>query len=301
MNKTTKTTVKETISMKKIISMLLAILMVLTLCSCGKKKICDFCGEEYSGNTYNLNVFGRGYVCKNCYDILCGRAGASMDTGSDTIENLPKACISDAKFGELIESSYSTDSLIVISPTPTPTIETQILSHSWVSGETYDLVEAIVSEYYETYIDISYIKQGVYWYGDSWELERSNEVTKRIYDFSPLNGTWTGSYRTNHNFRPEIAVYTFEISNAGKIELSGNDDSGSTTITVAHNINDTFKDANTSLYFSQGEMPLVLKYREFVGTLPVEGSPVDSFKLKIFKDSIEYSGIDIRSLTLKRA
>ena len=48
-------------------------------------------------------------------------------------------------------------------------------------------------------------------------------------------------------------------------------------------------------------MPLVLKYREFVGTLPVEGSPVDSFKLKIFKDSIEYSGIDIHSLTLKRA
>lgn len=296
--------------MKKIISMLLAISMALALCACGEKKICDFCGKKYSGNTYNLTAFGRGYVCKDCYDILWGHGGSSMNSSSDTTRKLPKACITDSEFKEKIAPSYSDNSQIVRSinaSTPTPTVETQVLNHSWTSGETVDFVEAIVSVYYETYIDISYIKQRVYWSApDSWELATGDKkVTKRIYDFSPLNGTWTGSYETYNNFRPKIATYTFEISNAGKIELSGDEDSGSTTMTVAHNINDTFKEENAEFnygyYFPQGEMPLVLKSNKFKATLPVDSKKGSySFSLHIFEDSVVYSGFDKTSLTLTR-
>lgn len=76
-------------NVKRIIALLLAILMALTLCACAEKKVCDFCGEEYTGKTYDLSAFGRGYVCKNCYNILFGRAGANTGASSDTVESLP--------------------------------------------------------------------------------------------------------------------------------------------------------------------------------------------------------------------
>ena len=55
--------------------LLLAILASMLFSACSAKFTCDFCGQKYSGKQYGLTSWGRGYVCKECYNILWGRAG----------------------------------------------------------------------------------------------------------------------------------------------------------------------------------------------------------------------------------
>jgi len=43
------------------------------LCACSKSFECDLCGLNSKGNSYNLSGWGYGYVCEECYDMLCGR------------------------------------------------------------------------------------------------------------------------------------------------------------------------------------------------------------------------------------
>lgn len=59
-----------------IIALLLLAILASMLCSaCSAKFTCDFCGQKCSGKQYDLTSWGRGYVCKECYNILWGRAG----------------------------------------------------------------------------------------------------------------------------------------------------------------------------------------------------------------------------------
>lgn len=58
--------------MKKIwITVLLTIAMLFS--SACAKIDCDFCGKAISGKAYDLSGWGRGIVCKDCYDRLWGR------------------------------------------------------------------------------------------------------------------------------------------------------------------------------------------------------------------------------------
>ena len=58
--------------MKKIILIVLALVMVLTLGACGKKVECNICGEEVSprkaheDEAFGISVF----VCNDCYEDL---------------------------------------------------------------------------------------------------------------------------------------------------------------------------------------------------------------------------------------
>lgn len=58
--------------MKKIVLVILVIVMLLTICSCGKMVECDFCGNEVKEKTaYTNDVWGETmYMCQECYDEL---------------------------------------------------------------------------------------------------------------------------------------------------------------------------------------------------------------------------------------
>ena len=55
----------------RIIAILLLAVMLLTLCACGKKFVCDFCDKEKSGKQYEYELFGEKItICKDCYNEL---------------------------------------------------------------------------------------------------------------------------------------------------------------------------------------------------------------------------------------
>ena len=58
--------------MKKIILVVLALVMVLTLGACGKKVECNLCGEEVSPRKAHADeIFGKEiYICNDCYEDL---------------------------------------------------------------------------------------------------------------------------------------------------------------------------------------------------------------------------------------
>ena len=58
--------------MKKILLVVLALVMVLTLGACGKKVTCNICGEEVrASKAHEDEVFGNTvYVCNDCYEDL---------------------------------------------------------------------------------------------------------------------------------------------------------------------------------------------------------------------------------------
>ena len=55
--------------MKKVIVLVLALVMALTLCSCGAKVECDFCGNEVKEKSARSSeMFGEtAYMCDDCY------------------------------------------------------------------------------------------------------------------------------------------------------------------------------------------------------------------------------------------
>lgn len=53
--------------MKKLISVLLMGVMLLSMfCGC-KEKVCDMCGDTYRGKSHTVVFFGTGEVCGDCY------------------------------------------------------------------------------------------------------------------------------------------------------------------------------------------------------------------------------------------
>ncbi len=56
--------------MKKIFSLIILVICILSLTSCGTF-FCDFCGEEKSGKKYREIVFGEELtICNDCYKQL---------------------------------------------------------------------------------------------------------------------------------------------------------------------------------------------------------------------------------------
>jgi len=55
---------------KKIIITLTVVTVMMSLTGCGKFK-CDICGQEKSGKSYSVEVFGQqATLCKDCYDEM---------------------------------------------------------------------------------------------------------------------------------------------------------------------------------------------------------------------------------------
>ena len=62
--------------MKKLIAFALAIIMLASLCSCGKTVECDFCGNEVKEKKAHVNeVWGETmYICDECYNYIVGNS-----------------------------------------------------------------------------------------------------------------------------------------------------------------------------------------------------------------------------------
>ena len=63
--------------MKRLITIaVLMIILLSTLCGC-KEKECEACGETYKGKSYTITLWGEtGDVCKNCHQEYLELIGA---------------------------------------------------------------------------------------------------------------------------------------------------------------------------------------------------------------------------------
>lgn len=56
---------------KRIGSLLILCGMLFALSACGKAFICDFCGQEKTGRSHTMTLFGvESHVCHDCYEDL---------------------------------------------------------------------------------------------------------------------------------------------------------------------------------------------------------------------------------------
>ena len=61
--------------MKRIVALLLVVLVVFSLTGCGKKGVCDVCGQTKAVKT--ITVMGeKGQVCKDCEKLV--KLGTSL-------------------------------------------------------------------------------------------------------------------------------------------------------------------------------------------------------------------------------
>lgn len=61
---------------KRAAALLLACLLLLSLCACGKPFVCDFCGQEKEGKQHKEEMLGVEMIlCDDCYKDFKTLAG----------------------------------------------------------------------------------------------------------------------------------------------------------------------------------------------------------------------------------